>query len=87
VISCQSQIENTWGERIRPVAGTDKVEISTTYFYESQEHTSRVVGRFTEFAATQGVTVICPPQNIRFAMKPWPKQSWATVTVEVKEQA
>ena len=78
-------IESTWGERIKPVAGTNQVEISTTYSYESQEHTSRVVERFTEFATTQGMTVVRPPQNIRFARKPWPKQSWATVTVEVTE--
>lgn len=78
-------IENTWGERIKPVAGTNKVEISTTYFYESQESTGRVVERFIEFAATQGVTVVFPVQNVCFARKPWPKQSWATVTVEVVE--
>ncbi len=81
----RKQIEDTWGERIKPVAGTNKVEISTTYFYESQEHTKRAVERFTEFAATQGVTVVFPSQDVRFATKPWPKQSWATVTVEVNE--
>ncbi len=78
-------IESTWGERIKPVAGTNKVEISTTYFYEMQESTARVAGRFIEFAATQGVTVVFPEQNVSFARKPWPKQSWATVTVEVTE--
>ena len=79
----RKQIENTWGERIKPVAGTNKVAIATTYFYESQNHTKRVVGRFIEFAKEQGVTVVCPSDHISFAMKPWPAQSWATMTVEI----
>ncbi len=81
----RKQIENTWGERIKPVAGTNQVAIATTYFYESQNHTKRVVERFIEFAATQGVTMVCRDQHISFAMKPWPKQSWATMTVEVTD--
>lgn len=81
--TCRKQIEDTWGERIRPVKNTSNVEISTTYFYSNQNHTKRVVDDFTKFATANGFTVTVKSDYIRFATNPWPKQSWATMTVEV----
>lgn len=85
----RKRIADTWGERIKPIAGTDKIEIGTTYFYECQNHTQRVVNDFIAFAAKHGVIVTCPTQEIKFHRKNWPTQSWATmyVVVEIQEEA
>lgn len=78
----KTKLAEDWGVRVRMVG--DKVEFATTYFYQNQHRTPRLVEYFNQFAARFNVAAEMPTENqITFNTKPWPKQSWASVTVSV----
>lgn len=80
----QSTLTDHFGERIRWRDG--KVEVATTYFYKSQNHTARLAQKFDEWLQEQGFRLFPDPADevsyktimLDYDMKPWPKYSWAT---------
>lgn len=84
------ELEDAAGVRIK-VLSESRVELATTYFYESQNHTASLYKQFETFADTKGVQVSTelpdhPVNNlIDFRYKPWPKTSWATLIVNLQE--
>lgn len=78
------------GTRIR-VKSAGRVEIASTYFYESQNHVGSLYNAFETFARQHGFQASpelpdhLVSRQIDFHYKPWPKTSWATLQVDVKE--
>lgn len=84
------ELADDHGIRIR-VQQDGKVELATTYFYESQNQTASLYNSFEKFAADNDIKVepefVGHPisRQISFNGKPWPKTSWATMIITVLE--
>lgn len=81
---------------IRP----DVWEVGSTYYYQSQNQAAMRMRELAAFAALHGYTVrplawehgwpVCDlglwrEDNVLYAGRPWPKDSWATVYVEIEK--
>lgn len=76
----KTRLAEDWGVRI--AKKDEAYEFATTYFYQYQNKTINLVREFSKFVADQGVTVEVPSEDrISFKTNPWPKRSWASVTV------
>lgn len=76
----KTRLAEDWGVRIAKKG--EAYEFATTYFFRNQNKTVNLVREFSNFVAAQGVTVeILSEDRISFKTNPWPKRSWASVTV------
>lgn len=95
------RLVDDYGVRIRRTKDSKKFgawEIATTYFYSSQQGTVSLVRDLSEFAEANGysVTVLkvwngaeiedLSPDDLSYAMRSWPANSWASIFVRLDEK-